>query len=155
MTNKLTILIAEDDENDVMMLTRALKKAGIIEPVYFVRDGEAAVEYLNGKGAYADRAAYPSPWLAIFDLKMPKKTGFEVLEWVRKEKSLERLPILIISSSEEERDIQEAQRLGASAYMVKPLSVDALAREIRTFYKFWRPTAGRYMSANPEPPTAA
>src|SRR5216110_1633793 len=98
---KFTVLLVEDDLNDIFLVKRAFKKAQIPNPLHVVTDGQEAIHYLRGIGKYADRAAYPLPTLLVMDIKMPRKTGFEVLEWVKGEdRPLRRIPIVIVSSSD-------------------------------------------------------
>src|SRR5579884_256896 len=139
MAEKLVILVAEDDENDVFLLKRALKTAQIEASVQYVRDGQYAVNYLAGKGPYADREKHPLPHFAFFDIKMPRMTGLEALKWLRAKEEFAKMPVMIISSSDEERDIQTAHALGVSAYVVKPGQVEVLAAELKRFYNFWWP----------------
>lgn len=137
MTDKLIILIAEDDDNDLFFLTRALKKCGIPTEIQCVPDGQYAVDYLAGAGQYADRTHYPLPHFAFFDIKMPRRTGLEALEWLREQPQFKNLPVMIISSSSEERDIKRAHALGVSSYLVKTSDVETLARELKNFCEFW------------------
>src|SRR6267142_2285920 len=94
-----TILLAEDDENDVLIMRRAFKKANIINPLNLVCDGEEAINYLQGTGDYADRAKYPFPALLLLDLKMPKKSGFDVLEFIKTHPQFHRLVTVVLTSS--------------------------------------------------------
>lgn len=137
MTSLPSILLAEDDENDVFFLERAFKAAGIENPLYITRDGQEAIDCLGGEGKYSDRNQYPVPCLVILDLKMPRKTGMDVLEWKRVQPIVHCLPAIVLSSSAHRHDIERAYRLGANAFVVKPPSVEAridLARVIKSFW---------------------
>ena len=115
-----TILLVEDDENDVFFMRRALQKANLELPMQVVMDGESAIDYLEGKGHYGDRATHPLPAMVFLDLKLPYLHGFEVLGWIRKQPLLKGLPVIVLTSSPEDRDRQQAAELGARAYCVKP-----------------------------------
>lgn len=106
-----TILLAEDDENDVFFMERAFKEAQIANPLIRVKDGEEAIAYLEGSGAYADRIQFPLPYLVLLDLKMPRKNGFEVISWVREQPCLKRLPLVVLTSSKEDPDVNRAYEL--------------------------------------------
>jgi len=97
--NLPVILVAEDDENDVFFLRRAFLKAGLANPLVAACDGQAAVDYLEGTGVYADRKSYPLPGLLLLDLKMPRKSGLEVLTWLRERPELSQIPVVVLSSS--------------------------------------------------------
>src|ERR1700677_3075494 len=96
-----TILVAEDDDNDVFFLERAFKQAQLCNPLRRVKDGEEAIAYLRGDGEYSDRQKHPLPRFMLLDLKMPRKNGFEVLAWTRQQPVLKRIPIAILTSSKE------------------------------------------------------
>src|SRR5260221_9284886 len=100
MDEDFSILLAEDDENDVYFVKRALNWADIHNPIQVERDGQEAIDYLSGAGDYADRKRFPLPKLALLDIKMPRKTGFDVLQWLRsqEDEGLHRLPVIIMSS---------------------------------------------------------
>ena len=115
-----TILLVEDSADDVFFLQRALKKAQIENPLQVVVDGQQALDYLGGVGNYSNRKEFPLPCLLLLDLKLPRVNGFEVLGWIRQQASLSSLPVVILTSSGEERDRKRAAELGAKAYMVKP-----------------------------------
>src|ERR1043166_1921396 len=108
------ILIADDCQEDTFLLKRAFLKAGISTPVHFVADGQEAVDYLCGEGAFEDRAEHPFPQLLVLDLKMPKMDGFDVLKWMQDHKKLKRLPVTILTSSAEQTDLNRAYDLGAN-----------------------------------------
>jgi CheY-like chemotaxis protein len=114
------VLLAEDNEDDLFLSTRALAKAGL-SPVHHVEDGGQAIDYLAGKGAYADRARFPLPQVLLLDLKMPAFTGHEVLEWLRRQPGLQDVRVYVLTSSDEPRDRQRVQKAGAQGYFVKPL----------------------------------
>jgi CheY-like chemotaxis protein len=124
------ILLVEDNEGDIFLFKRLAKKAGIGNPVQVVYTGEQAVEYLAGAGKYSDRAQYAVPSLVLLDLKLPRKDGFEVLEWVRSQADLSNLNVVVLTSSSESRDIERARGLGALSYLTKPPDIQALV-EIR------------------------
>ena len=102
---------------------RAFKKWGIPNTIHVAADGEQAVDYLSGSGAYADRKKFPLPSLALLDLKLPQMSGFEVLEWVRSRHDLANLPIIVLSGTKDPTHFEEAQRLGASGCVVKTLDL--------------------------------
>jgi CheY-like chemotaxis protein len=131
------ILVAEDDAADAYFLQRAFKRAGIPVTLTFVRDGQQVMDYLRGEGPFADRAAHPMPQLLLLDLKMPRRDGFDVLEWIRNEPAFKDLMVVIFSSSEEPRDIGRAYRLGANEYLVKPHSLEELNRLVGQLKKHW------------------
>jgi CheY-like chemotaxis protein len=133
-----TILVAEDNEDDVFALKRAFKKAEIVNPLQVVTHGQAAVDYLEGAGEYADREKYPLPLLVFLDLKMPYLNGFEVLSWIRQRPELDSLPVVVLTSSDENRDHQKAYSLGARSYLVKPPDPDEIKRLITSLDSLWQ-----------------
>jgi len=135
--NDRLILIVEDNPDDILLLQRAFKKARIANPIYIAEDGEEAVAYLSGEGKYGNREDFPLPILVILDLKLPRKSGFEVLEWVREQKGLRRIPIVVLTSSSETTDINRAYDLGANSYLVKPVSFSSLLDLTTTLHIYW------------------
>jgi CheY-like chemotaxis protein len=131
------VLLADDDVNDVFLVQRALQKANIANPLQVVRDGEEAVAYLSGLFPYADRERHPLPALLLLDLKMPRKTGFEVLAWLRQQSRLKRLPVVVLTSSNQNADINRAYDLGANSYLVKPGGFDNLMELMREVGMHW------------------
>lgn len=131
------VLVAEDDENDVFFLERAFRQAQVVNPIFRVRDGEDAVSYLRGEDAYCDREKHPLPQLLLLDLKMPRKNGFEVISWVREQPGLKRLPIVVLTSSKEDPDINRAYELGANTYLVKPVKFEGLVDMMRALNLYW------------------
>jgi len=122
-----TILLVEDDPNDVFLMKRALKGAAITNPLKIAEDGQQAIDYLAGAEQFANRHEFPIPDLIFLDLKLPYKNGFEVLEWIRTQQLLESTPVVVLTSSSEERDIRESSRLGARCFLVKPPSKTMLS----------------------------
>ncbi len=133
----LPILIAEDDEDEALLLEHALKAIGVSNPVLIVDNGEHVIAYLKGEGQFADRAAFPLPAVLITDLKMPAVDGFELLEWLRHHSQFAIIPTLVFSNSSEPQDVQRAYALGANAYLVKPPEMEQLEALMRTTFEFW------------------
>jgi CheY-like chemotaxis protein len=131
------ILLAEDDPNDVLLIQRAFQRNHLANPLQVVRDGEEALAYLSGAGTFADRERHPLPVLMLMDLKMPRKSGLEVLEWVRKQPGLKRLPIVVLTSSNQSPDINRAYELGANSYLVKPAGFDSLLELVKNLDVYW------------------
>ena len=132
-----TILMVEDDPNDIMLTQRAFMQASLVNPLRIVRDGEEAINYLGGREPYADRSRYPLPSLVLLDLKLPKKSGLEVLEFLRAQPSLEQTPVIVLTSSQESSDIQRAYALGANSYLLKPVGFDGLLDMVKAIGMYW------------------
>jgi two-component system, response regulator len=132
-----TILIAEDDENYAMLMKRALQQTGRTDTVHQVPNGREAIDYLVGKGKYADREAFPFPGVLFLDLKMPGLGGFDVLRWMQENPACRVTPTLVLSSSVLERDVELSYALGAHAYLGKPATVTELKRMLGDAYSFW------------------
>jgi CheY-like chemotaxis protein len=135
--SQITVLLVEDDLNDIFLVKRAFKLANLANPLQVVTDGVEAVQYLIGEGRYTDRQAHPMPDLIIMDMKMPRKTGLEVLEWIKKDNHLRRIPVVIVSSSELASDINRAYELGANAYMVKPVDFQSVEHLFQSIIHYW------------------
>ncbi len=131
------ILLADDDENGAFLTTRAFQKAGVLHPITVVRDGDAAIEYLGGTGRYTDRRAHPLPCLLLLDQKLPGRSGLEVLEWLRTKSPFCTLPVLLLSASTFDGDIQTAYLLGANGYLVKPSEFEALVAMAKAIKDYW------------------
>jgi len=133
-----TVLLVEDDLNDIFLVKRAFKMARIKNPLQIVTDGQEAISYLRGDGKYADREAHPLPKLIVMDIRMPRRSGFEVLEWVKDtSKPLHRIPVVVVSSSDNPADINRAYELGANAYMVKPVEFRAVEHLFESITHYW------------------
>lgn len=125
------ILLAEDDDNDIFFMQRALRKAEVNFPLHVVTNGQEAIDYLGGAGKFADRTQHPLPSIMLLDLKMPFLDGFEVLSWINSQSSLKEIPVLVLTSSAEERDRQKATELGAKGYFVKPPTIETIRETMR------------------------
>jgi CheY-like chemotaxis protein len=132
-----TVLLVEDELNDIFLVKRAFKMANLETPLQVVTDGEEATHYLSGKGKYADRKTHPLPGLIVMDIKMPRMSGFDVLEWIKHDGRLRRIPVIIVSSSDRSQDIDRAYELGANAYMVKPVNFRAVERLFESITHYW------------------
>jgi CheY-like chemotaxis protein len=119
-----SVLLAEDNENDILMFRRAARRAHFNQPLHVVTSGEEAVAYLKGEGEFQDRTQFPLPGLVLLDLKMPRMNGFDVLQWVREQPQFASMQVVVLSSSDEICDINRAYQLGANSFLVKPLSFD-------------------------------
>src|ERR1700722_17958013 len=132
-----TILLVEDDPNDVFLMKRALKGTEIKNPLKVAGDGQEALDYLSGTDEFSDRTQFPIPNLIFLDLKLPYKGGFEVLNWIRSQPALDSTLVVVLTSSTEERDIKESYRLGARAFLVKPPTPALLSELMISLKDFW------------------
>ena len=128
------ILLAEDSENDVLIMRNALERAGVPNPLKVVADGEEAVAYLAGRGKYSDRIQYRLPVVLFLDLNMPKQGGLEVLQWLRQQSALKRMSVHILSASTRETDVSKAAELGANSYIIKPSKFSDLVTMLKAWY---------------------
>jgi len=133
----VNILLVEDQKSDVMLIQRALRKGGIVNPIYVVRDGEQALAYLMGEGKYADRQTYPLPSMMLLDLKMPKVGGLEVLRQVKQTEGLKRILIIVLTSSALSADVDKAYDLGANSYLVKPVKTEDFIKVASDIKCYW------------------
>lgn len=131
------VVVAEDDDDDFLLIGKALKEAGSIRQVFRVKDGEELMDYLLRRGRYADSAASPSPSLIFLDLNMPKKDGREALEEIKAHPGLRRIPIIILTTSNSEKDILRSYELGAAGFIVKPDNFSRWAESMKTLDRYW------------------
>ena len=131
------ILLVEDREDDILLVRRAFAKASLQNPLHVVRTGEEAVAYLSGEGKYSNRAEYPLPRLVLLDLKMPGMDGFEVLTWIRRQPGIRALPVVVLTSSSELRDVNRAYQLGANSFFVKELDFQNAVNIADLLRRYW------------------
>jgi CheY-like chemotaxis protein len=137
MTEPVAILLAEDREDDVVLIRRAFARVNFLNPLLVVKNGEEAINYLKGEAPYHDRTSYPLPGLLLLDLKMPRKDGFEVLRWIREQRALDGLRVLVLTSSEASQDVAQAYELGANSFLVKPSDFNDYVQLSRFIDGFW------------------
>lgn len=137
MDDQSTILLVEDNPDDAELIRHAFRKAGITNPLPVVQDGDEAIDYLLGRGDYADRRLFPVPRLILLDLKLPRRSGIEVLLTIRSTEAVRHLPVVVLTSSNQEGDIRKAYDAGANAYLVKPIGEGALVTVVRSLDAFW------------------
>lgn len=133
-----TVLLVEDDPNDVFFIRNAFERAGIADAPRVARDGEEALAYLLGQGAFSDRRLNPAPSLVLLDLKLPRLSGLEFLAWrARQEARLRCIPVVVLTSSQSPEDLAKAYELGANSYLVKPLESAAQLEMVKTLHRYW------------------
>ncbi len=137
MSERSIILLAEDLEDDILLIRRAFAAARVTIPLHVVRDGEEVLAYLSGLGKYSSRDEFPLPDLILLDLKMPKMDGFEVLQWIRQHPQFKALRVIVLTSSEDIYDVNRAYDLGANSFLVKPLEFINYPAMLQTLSKFW------------------
>jgi CheY-like chemotaxis protein len=131
------LLLIEDNADDVFLMKRALKAARVMNPLYVVEHGQEALDYLGGAGKFANRESYPLPAVVFLDLKLPFISGHEVLAWIRRQKQLESLVVVVLTSSNEASDLSRCYSLGANSYVVKPPTSDQLEELAKAFKWYW------------------
>jgi len=137
MIENATVLLAEDDPDDVLLTHLAFEKARLANPLQVVRDGEEAISYLKGAGRFKDRTRYPLPVLLLLDLNMPKVNGFQVLEWLQTHPMLSRMSVAVMTSSDHDPHVSRAYELGADSYLIKPPDAEALLALVQRLRAYW------------------
>lgn len=145
MGEKAEILVVEDDPNDVVLLQYAFRKAGVAAPVHILDTGQRALDYLSGQGQYQNREQFPIPRILMIDLKLPLVPGLEVLSWIASRAELANVAVLVLTSSENERDVNEARRRGAQGFLIKPISNEERVQMARFIKQQWleKPAEGQ------------
>ena len=131
------ILLVEDRVSDIELTTRALKQYNLANHIHIVRDGAEALEFLFVTGAYAGRRIEDSPKLILLDLKMPKVSGIEVLTKIKNDERTKAIPVVMLTSSEENRDLEECYRLGVNSYIVKPVEFEKFTEAVKQVGMYW------------------
>lgn len=132
-----TILLVEDNQDDAFFMKQALKDAEIMNPLREVEDGQQAIDYLSGTGKFADRERFPLPAVVFLDLKLPMKTGHEVLQWIRAQPQFKKLIVIVLTSSNEPVDLNRSYQLGANSFVVKPPTPQELLKLAEAFKLWW------------------
>ncbi|MEB3214397.1 MAG: response regulator [Leptolyngbyaceae bacterium] len=135
--HEYSILLVEDDSNDILLIERAFSRVNVTHPIRVVKDGDAAIDYLSGSGVYGDRDRHPLPALILLDLKLPRRSGIEVLEWIKQQASIRRIPVVVLTSSKESLDVDRAYDLGVNSYLVKPVNYTKLEQMIVALDAYW------------------
>lgn len=131
------LLLVEDNPDDEFLTTRALRQANVANPIEVARDGEEALDFLLAKGAYAERDAGVLPQVVLLDLKLPKLSGIEVLERIRSDPSLQRIPVVVLTSSDLESDITRCYELGVNSFVPKPVKFEEFAKAVQQIGLYW------------------
>lgn len=133
----MPLLLVEDNYDDVLLIRRAFRKAKIKPRMQVVSDGDEAIAYLSQQGKYADSITYPIPSLILLDLKLPRRSGLEVLAWIRQQPKLKRLLVVVLTSSQENSDLAQAYDLGVNSYLVKPIDFQDFVGLVQLITNYW------------------
>lgn len=137
MAARPVALLVEDDPDDAFLLEDACKRLGHEGMLRVARNGEEALAYLLGQGDYADRQRFPLPRLVLLDMKLPRMTGLEVLEWRRGQPAMLHIPVIVLTASQSEEDVARAYELGANSYLVKPVDSTAQLAMVKAVCAYW------------------
>lgn len=131
------VMLAEDDENDAVLIQRAFTKLHIKNPIHRVKNGDEAIAYFEGAGVYQDRKRFPIPFLVLLDLKLPNRSGFDVLQWLRNHEQLKRIPVVVLTASNQPADVNKAYEFHANSYLIKPPRFEDMKELIRKVGEYW------------------
>lgn len=137
MPENPVILLVEDQEEDILLIRRAFKKANLLNTLQVVRDGEEAIAYLKGVETYRNRNEYPLPALVLLDLKLPRLSGLEVLKWIRGQPGLSVLRVVVLTASQRIQDVNLAYQLGANSFLVKPVEFENFVSVVNALQGYW------------------
>jgi CheY-like chemotaxis protein len=133
----ITILMADDDPDDCLLVSKAFKTSKLCNDLRFVRDGEELMDYLYRRGKYEEISTAPRPGLILLDLNMPKKDGREALKEIKEDAGLREIPIVVLTTSKEEEDVLKSYDLGANSYITKPVTFEGLVDVVKSLGKYW------------------
>ncbi|HSU57420.1 MAG TPA: response regulator [Candidatus Dormibacteraeota bacterium] len=137
MPDQPLILVVEDREDDITVIRKSFERGQVSTALQIVKDGDEAILYLEGTGKFSNRAEYPLPWLVLLDLKMPRVSGFEVLKWIRRHPTLCSIVVLVLTSSDQVRDVNQAYALGANSFLVKPTDFENSVALATLIQQYW------------------
>ena len=132
-----TVLVVDDDSDAVLLFERAYTRAGITHPFKVAHSADDAIAYLKGDGKYADRASHPMPALILLDIKMPGRSGFEVLDWIRKSSPVSPIRVVMLTGSPSGEDVNRAYRMGANSYVTKPVDLGQFREMLGALCTHW------------------
>lgn len=136
-SKQVDILLVEDNPNDVELTIRALKKNNLLNTLIRVKDGEEALDYIFTRGAFIDRDIKDTPTLILLDLKLPKIDGIEVLRIIKSDPRTKKIPVVVLTTSKDERDVSESYNLGANSYIVKPVDFEKFVAAVKELGYYW------------------
>jgi len=131
------ILLVEDSAEDAEATVRALRRAGLANPIHHCHDGDEALDYLRRRGQYAPPASAPRPGVVLLDLNLPGTDGREVLDAVKRSEALRSIPVIVLTTSTDERDVQRCYQAGANSYVKKPVDLDGFLQAIQRLSDYW------------------
>ena len=137
LKRSVSILIADDDQDDCQMIKEALAESHLLNELHFVKDGEELMQYLLLKGKFDDRKKYPLPGIIILDLNMPKKDGREALKEIKAQPGLRQIPVIVLTTSKAEEDIYRTYNLGVNSFITKPVAFDSLVQVMKGLGHYW------------------
>lgn len=137
MREAKVFLLVEDNENDALLLKRAFSRGNLVNPLQVLTTGEEVMEYLQGTGRFSNRAEFPLPAVLLLDLNLPGISGFDVLRWIRGQRSLASMRVIVLTSSTSIQDVNQAYRLGANSFLVKPMDLEHLCRMTEALAGYW------------------
>ncbi len=135
--NAVTILMAEDDPDDRLLIKEALVESQLVNPIQFVGNGEELLDYLNRRGQYRNRRRFPRPGVILLDLNMPKKDGREALQEIKADPKLRQIPVVVLTTSTAEEDIVRTYDLGANSFISKPVTFEGLVKVMKSLGHYW------------------
>lgn len=136
-SHSMAILMADDDHDDCLLTKEAWADSHVANPLYFVHDGEELMDYLKRRGRYADPSLSPRPGVILLDLNMPKKDGREALMAIKADPELHLIPVVVLTTSSAEADIIKSYDLGASSFITKPVTFEAMIQALKSFQDYW------------------
>ena len=152
LDNGRTILLVEDSPEDYEATVRSLRKARLRNPIFRCKDGDAALDYLYQRGPYASPDAAPRPGIILLDLNLPGTDGREVLTVIKQDENLKTIPVIVLTTSSDERDIAACYKAGANSYVTKPVDLDGLFHALQRLQEFWLEVAVYPITVIPSKP---